>query len=264
MSIAYDPAPPGAGDAPTFPPLLSGESTPNGVDPFDKAIAGASAGADAGTVFWSPDTDIARAAVVLAPETTLERALAMHFANAVALNDAIGALAPPEVGLHHVWPDGIKINGAWCGALRAASDARDLAAVPDWLVVGWALSFEFPAGVRPGDAPEITALREEGCADLHPVRLIESWSRHFLTWLHGWEENGPSRLFDAWLGRAEGRGEEVVFEHGGAFKRGTFAGLDEAGAMILQTGSGVEILPIDAVLDAPRRWPPEQEKASTI
>ncbi len=258
MSIAYDPAPPGAGDAPTFPPLLTGESVPSGADPFDKAIAAASAGAEAGTVYWSPDAEIARAAVVLAPEIALGPALAMHFAAAVALNDSIGALAPPEVGFQHVWPDGIKINGAWCGAMWTASDARDVSATPDWLVVGWALSFEFPRGVNPGDAPEITALREEGCADLHHIRLIESWARHFLTWLHGWEEDGPQKLLNAWQDRAESRGEEVVFEHDGVLKRGTFAGLDETGGMILQTASGVEILPIETILDSPRAWPPER------
>jgi len=258
MSIAYDPAPPGDGDAPSFPPLLRGERVPRGLDPFDKAIAAASTGAEAGAVFWSPDTAIARAALVLAPEVELGPALAMHFANAAALNDAIGALAPPEVGLHHVWPDGIKVNGAWCGALRADADTRNLSATPDWLVVGWALSFEFPAGINPGDAPEITALREEGCADLHPIRLIESWARHFLTWLHDWEQDGPKRLFDAWLERAEGRGEEVVFDHAGAMWRGRFAGLDETGGMILQTASGMEILSLEAMLDAPRAWPPEE------
>lgn len=257
MSIAYDPAPPGAGDAPSFPPLLRGESVPAGVDPFDKAVAAAAAGAEPGSVFWSPDADIARAAVVLAPEVALGPALAMHFAAAAALNDAIGALAPPEVGLAHVWPDGIKVNGAWCGAMRAASDASALTATPDWLVVGWALSFEFPENVNPGDAPQITALREEGCADLSPIRLIESWARHFLTWLHEWEQDGPAKLVEAWLARAEGRGEEVVFRHDGALKRGVFAGLDETGGMILQTASEVEILPIEAMLRAPRPWPPE-------
>lgn len=257
MSIAYDPAPPGMGEAPSLPPLLTGVAAPAGGDPFGKAIAAAAAGADAGCVFWSPDAAIARAAVVLAPEIALGPALAMHFANAVALNDALGALAPPELGVSHVWPDGLKVNGAWCGATHAASDARDLAATPDWLVVGWSLSFEFPQGLAPGEAPGLTALREEGCADLAPVRLIESWARHFLTWLHDWEQDGPRRLFDAWLNRAEGRGGDVVFEHDGAVKRGVFAGLDETGGMILQTASGVEILPIQTLLDAPRPWPPE-------
>lgn len=260
MSIAYDPAPPGAGDAPTFPPLLTGVGVPPGVDPFEKAIAASAAGAEAGTVFWSPDVNIARAAVVLAPDVALGPALAMHFAAAAALNDSIGALAPPEVGLHHVWPDGIKINGAWCGAMRVASDARDLAALPDWLVAGWSLSIEFPTDADPGDAPDFTSLREEGCAEITHIRLIESWARHFLTWLHDWQEDGASRLFDAWRERAEGRGDEVVFEHDGGLKRGIFAGLDETGGMVLQTSSGVEVLPIETILDHPRAWPPESEE----
>jgi hypothetical protein len=163
--------------------------------------------------------------------------------------------------VQHVWPDGVKVNGAWCGALRIAASTRDPGATPDWLAVGVSLSRRFPEGGDPGDLPEITALEEEGCADLSRVRLIESWARHLLTWVHRWESDGPRPLFDAWLNRAEGRGEEVAFVHGGVRKRGVFRGLTETGDMLLDTPEGPETLPVLAVLDAPRTWPPTPEAA---
>jgi biotin-(acetyl-CoA carboxylase) ligase len=183
--------------------------------------------------------------------------MAMLFAAAAALNDSLGALAPPEVGVHHVWPDGVKVNGAWCGALRVDASTRAEKAVPDWLAVGVSLSRHFPKGLAPGEAPEITALDQEGCGDIPRVRLIESWSRHLLTWVHRWEQEGPRPLFDAWLNRAEGRGAETAFAHDGALRRGVFRGLGETGDMILDTAEGVQSLPILSVLDAPRAWPPE-------
>jgi biotin-(acetyl-CoA carboxylase) ligase len=259
LGIAYEPV---AADAtPTFPPLMSGRAVASGLDPFAKAVAAAALGEDAGAVFWSPDEDVLRAAVLFAPETPLRDALPMLFAAACAMNDAIGALAPPEVGLLHVWPDGIKINGAWCGAWRIDSDARDLDATPQWLAVGLSLSRRFPAGLAPGQAPQITALSEEGCADLSRVRLLESWTRHLLSWVHRWESDGPRPVFDAWLARAEGRGEEVAFLHDGVRRRGVFQGLSEAGDMVLRGADGASTLPVASVLDAPRVWPPALEPA---
>jgi len=254
VSIAYEPVAEGA--RPVFPPLMAGREVAPGVDPFAKAVAAASLGEDAGAVFWSPDDDVLRAAVLFAPETPLRDALAMLFAAGCAINDALGALAPPEVGVQHVWPDGLKVNGAWCGALRVDSDARDPDAAPDWLAVGLSLSRRFPAGLAPGAAPDITALSEEGCADLSRVRLLESWSRHLLSWVHRWESDGPRPVFDAWLARAEGRGETVAFRHAGAMRRGVFRGLAEGGDMMLDTDDGPVALPLAAVLDQPRAWPP--------
>jgi hypothetical protein len=93
MSIVYEPVAEGA--EPTFPPLLTGRPVAPGVDPFAKAVAAASLGEDAGAVFWSPDDAVLRLAVLFAPETPLGPSMAMLFACAVALNDSLGALAPP-------------------------------------------------------------------------------------------------------------------------------------------------------------------------
>jgi len=253
--VAYDPSPPRAGEAPTFPPLLSGERVRPGIDPFEKAIAAART-ADPGTVFWSPDEAIMQAALVLAPETTLDRTMAMVFAAACGLNDALGALAPPELAVHHVWPDAVKANGAFCGTLRAASDATAAGDAPNWFVVS--VSISIAAGdVEPGGSPEITALAEEGCAHLTTIRLLESWSRHTLVWINRWLEDGFKPLHDAWLSRAEGHGGEVVFEHGGTVRRGRFIGLDEFGDMLLETPDGTRQLSLLCMLKSPRAWPPE-------
>lgn len=254
MSIVDDPVAPDA--VPALPPLLTGRETPSGVDPFARAIAAAAAGEEAGALYWSPDEDVLRMAVVFAPEIALGDAASMLFVAAVALNDSLGALGPPEMGVQHVWPDGVKVNGGWCGALRLASDAASAEETPDWMVVGVSLSREMPADIDPGEAPDMTALAEEGCGGLSRVRLIESWSRHLLTWVHRWETDGPRPIFDAWLNRAEGRGAEVAFRHQDALRRGSFLGLSERGDMMLKTPEGTVTLPLLAILDAPRAWPP--------
>ena len=259
MSIAYDPTMPGAGEEPSFPPLLRGVAVKAGVDPFAKAVSDAGRGvAEVGDLYWSPDDVTLQAAIVFAPEEPLAEALPILFAVGNGLNDSIGALAPPEVGVSHVWPTGIKVNGAWCGVLRADAATRDAAAVPDWLVVGLSLALRWPAdGPTPGEAPDLTALNEEGCGHLSAVRLLESWSRHTLSWVNRWEDGELRAISDGWLNRAEGRGQAVAFAHGGATRRGEFMGLDEAGGMILKTEDGTEALPLLPILDNPAVWPPE-------
>ena len=259
MTLTYDPTMPGEGEAPTFPPLLRGVEVKSGVDPFGKAVSDAGRGvAEVGDLYWSPDGETLCGAIVFAPDEPLADAVPIIFAVANGLNDCIGALAPPEVGVQHVWPDGIKVNGAWCGALQMEASTRDPAAVPEWLIVGVSLSIKWDANnASPGEAPDLTALSEEGCGHLSAVRLLESWSRHTLTWVNRWEDGELRAITDGWLNRAEGRGQTVAFEHNGVTQRGTFLGLDEGGGMILKTESGNDALPLLPMLDAPRVWPPE-------
>ncbi len=243
--------------APSFPPLLSGRIVMPGVDPFEAACEAAAEGEDAGAVFWSDERAVIRVAIVLAPDTARAQALAMHLAAAVALNDSLGALAPAETGLRHLWPDGVEINGALAGVVRTRLADCGTDEVPGWMVTGVVLSRSFPADTPPGALPDYTALSEEGCADLTPTRLIESWSRHFLTWVHRWEEDGPRPLFDAWLYRAAGRDADVDFLIEGKTVRGRLMGLCEGGEASLRIDDGaVATRSLEAALVHPRRWPP--------
>ncbi|NIP77234.1 MAG: hypothetical protein GTN90_15165, partial [Xanthomonadales bacterium] len=86
-----------------------------------KAVAAAALGTVPGLICWARDEAAMRAALVLAPEAPLAHAMGITFAVAHGLGDALGALAPPEVALHYVWPGQFKVNGADCGRMRAAA-----------------------------------------------------------------------------------------------------------------------------------------------
>jgi len=227
---------------PTFPPLLRGETAPAGQDPFAKAVAAAAVGADPGLVVWSRAPDGLAAALVLAPEHPLEQSLSVVFAVALGLGDALGALAPPEVAVHYDWPGGIRVNGARCGRLRAAAPGADPGAIPDWLVVGVEMPYLPPEGVEPGTRPDETSLAEEGCIDVTPVALLESWTRHSLHWIHRWMEEGMAPLHEAWRGRAWGLGEDLP-------EGGIFVGIDEWGGRLVRTPSGTRLDPLTALLE---------------
>lgn len=234
-------------ETPGFPPLLYGEATR--MAPFPVAVERARQGTDAGLIVYRIRPDHLSAAIVLAPEDPLEDAMAMVFAAANGFADAFGGLAPSEVAAHFDWPGGIRINGARCGGLRAAAATGDPAAVPDWLVVGLDLPFFAASDEEPGDAPDRTTLWEEGCSEIEPRQLLESWSRHMLVWIHTWLDEGMPRLHADWRGRAFGIGEPVEIDLAGARHAGQFVGLDEKGGMLLKCDDDTRLLPLSMMLE---------------
>ncbi|MET4025757.1 BirA family biotin operon repressor/biotin-[acetyl-CoA-carboxylase] ligase [Marinobacter sp. MBR-99] len=214
--------------APQFPPLLTGEVVPRHTDPFDKAVSRAIAGVDSGTIFYSQTDDALRAALVLAPETPLEEAIQAVYVAQIGLAESLGALAPPEVPVHFQWPDRIKVNGAVCGGVRFASDVSDPKAYPNWLVIGIHVAFT-PTRNEPGDKPDETCLQEEGCVDITPMALLESWSKHTLLWLTYFMDSGFERIHADWRPRCDNLGMQIDYP-----RPGLFVGLDEKGRMLLR------------------------------
>lgn len=227
--------------APTFPPLLTGEEAPRGTAPFDKAIASALIGCDPGLLIWAPRDDRMEAALVLAPELPLSQAISIVFAPAIGFVDALGALGPPEVAVHHVWPGKFRVNGAHCGGLRAAAATHDPDLEPDWLVIGIDIPM-LPTG-EGGEDPTRTCLYLEGCAELTATDLLESWSRHTLTWIHRWLTDGLPPLHAAWRERAWEMGKPL------ADSTGTFMGLDELGGMLVKSGDTTHLRPLTDILE---------------
>ena len=228
-------------EAPTFPPLLRGEQAPPGAEPFDKAVSEALLGCDPGLVVWAARADAMSAALVLAPEQPLSTAISIAFAPAIGFVDALGALGPPEVAIHHVWPGGFKVNGADCGGLRASASINDPAAEPDWLVIGIDVPF-LPEGDG-GEDPTRTCLFHEGCGEVTPMQLLESWSRHTLVWINRWLDDGLAPLHAAWRERAWEMGDALPDGSG------TFMGLDEDGGMLVKTDDATTVRPLTEILE---------------
>lgn len=218
-----------AGWPPLLPPLLTGRAVAAGADPMAAAVREAAAGTDPGVFAFAAPGGRLRFAVTLAPEVPLLRAVQMGHALMLAAGDSIGALAPPKVAVEYRWPTTLLVNGADAGRVLLAASGDDPAAVPDWLVVGLDLRLEPDAGGEPGDRPDETSLFEEGSGPIPPARLLESMSRHFLSWLRRWEDDGFRPLHDAWWGRAE-KGMRV---DGAAL-----VGLDEDGRALLTDAEG--------------------------
>ena len=230
--------------SPAFPPLFRGEQAKHG-HPFDLAVARAREGVDPGLITFRIDPDKMSAALVLAPESPLEDAMAMQLVASIGFADALGALSPPEIGVHFEWPGILRVNGAKCGRVSTAASTRDPDVEPDWLVVGFELQiFPTTMEVEPGETPETTSLIEEGCGDIEPPKLLESWSRHTLVWINRYLDEGMPPIHAEWRSRAFQLGETI--SNGSAI--GKFLGIDEKGGMLLQRGDKTDLIPLSLTL----------------
>ena len=233
---------------PTFPPLLTGHDVKSPVHAFEHALDGAREGTfGAGDLVWSRNTQRLECAIVLEPEVSRRRSMEILHVGMVAFADAFGALAPPEVGVLYRWPNRLRINAGEIGRMRLAmSECADAEGVPDWLVLDLGVQMH-PAKMMddPGINMEFTNLVEEGCAGITRSELIESYSRHLLTWIHSWSVDGFRGVHDAWLDRAEDKEREVTIQYDGETLGGTFMGLDESGNLLLRDGDNTRLLSVD-------------------
>ena len=227
-----------------FPPLMSGHPVSGDEDPFVTACMKATMGCDAGLIVYNLAHDTLRVALVFAPEVPLAEAMTMLPVCAVGFQNALGALAPPEVAVHLEWSGGLRINGARCGQMRAASSTSTPTDIPDWLVVGFELPL-WPASEDTGHTPDQTALYAEGCADVEAPQLVESWARHTLNWIARWEQEGSKPLHAEWRGLAHGLGEDIT-QNG---LSGTFLGVDEQFGMLLRDQDTTHLLPLYTLLE---------------
>ncbi len=232
---------------PTFPPLLCGHGVKSPGSSFEIAIGGARSGEfGAGDCIWSRNTTRFDCAIVLEPDVSLHRAKEMLHVAMVAFGDGFGALAPPEVGAMYRWPGQLRINGARIGEARiAVSPGRDGNDCPDWMVVDISVQIAGdPAEPNPGNNLEETNFFEEGCGEITRTEMLESYCRHFLTWLHTWKEEGFAPIHRAWSERAEDRNRVFGLNYCGEDLTGTFLGLDDGGDLLIKVGAQTRLLSV--------------------
>jgi len=215
---------------PSFPPLFRGECVPTYGNPFTKAVMEAKSNIDPGLIVYSQDMGNLEAALVLAPDIPLNKALGMVLVTKMGLADSLGALAPPEVAIQFNWPNKIKVNGAFCGEVFYQASTNYETKVPDWLVIGFRIPFLWDTTVESGHKPEETVLSDEGCIDITPRLLLESWSRHTLVWLNRFLDEGLNPVHKAWCEKCDNLGENISFP-----TPGVFMGLDEYGNMLIKS-----------------------------
>ncbi|MDX1717642.1 MAG: biotin/lipoate--protein ligase family protein [Anderseniella sp.] len=226
---------------PQFPPLLKGHAVAPGVAASACALEALRDGnAGAGDLFWSRSEDRLNMAVVLEPDVALSKAAQMQHVMTVAFGDAFGAISPPEISVHVRWPGDILVNGAKAGeVVTFVSKAAAADDEPDWMVVSLDVAITLDLSVpNPGERMDSTTLHEEGAGEVDRTQLLESVSRHFLTWIDTWQHEGFRAVHDNWTGRLPDDGKPVTVRDGARDLTGEMTGLDEDGNLLFKTTDG--------------------------
>ena len=156
----------------------------------------------------------------------------LPFAAGLALSHALGRFGV-EASLK--WPNDVvigtrKLAGILCEVEPAASD-RNRAAVAVGIGVNLTVS-TFPPDVNGISAHEVAAAIE-------PARLLDSWVEAFAKRLTALEAHGVPGLRDEWYARASGLHREVRAVGPAGMIVGVAEGIDDDGALLIRTESGV-------------------------
>jgi BirA family biotin operon repressor/biotin-[acetyl-CoA-carboxylase] ligase len=229
----------------------------------EEAKRQAAAGAPAGTLIWALKQQAGRGrrgrawvsapgnlylSLLLRPDRPAAAAAQLGFAAALAVGEALAPLLPAVAELAYKWPNDVLVAGRKISGILLESQAAEAGRV-DWLVIG--------IGVNIASFPEeseypATSLAAAGAAPVALEAVLEAVARGCHFWYERWLAEGFAPLRAAWLARARGLGEPIRVRLPQGESHGRFAGLDQEGALLLDTGTGFSRVTAGEVFPAAR------------
>jgi BirA family biotin operon repressor/biotin-[acetyl-CoA-carboxylase] ligase len=179
-----------------------------------------------GRTWFSPPGNL-YLSVLLRLEVPPERVSELSFVTAITVADAIDALLPKQSKATLKWPNDVLVDeGKIAGILVESID--------DAQIIGIGVNVL----EAPRNAPYKTAtlVGAGGIATVDGARdiLLDGLAKY----LEEWKEHGFEPIRTAWLARAHPIGTPLRASIGGRTEEGLFAGLDERGALLLDTPEG--------------------------
>jgi BirA family biotin operon repressor/biotin-[acetyl-CoA-carboxylase] ligase len=207
----------------------------------DEAARLADQGAPEGTVVWAREQTGGRgrrgrhwvspvgnlySSTVLRPACAAPRAAELGFVAALAVGDIV----PVGRQVRLKWPNDVLVDGGKVAGILLESALGQTGEVQH-VVAG--------IGVNVGLAPQLPDMRYPGATLGGSVEAaLESLTGALARRLAQWRSTGFATVRAAWLAQAGPLGSEVDVRLGGELVRGRFAGLDEEGALLLETAQG--------------------------
>jgi BirA family biotin operon repressor/biotin-[acetyl-CoA-carboxylase] ligase len=232
-------------DLPILPPgfrLISRETVGSTNDEARALIA---AGAAKGAVIWAECQTAGRGrhgrewisapgnlycSVILRPEVPSARLSEIAFVAALAVRDAVTPGLPPDVPVDLKWPNDVLIAGRKvAGILVEAEKLPDEARTA--LIVGIGINIVSAPRETSHPATCLSAITRAPRVSRLLVSLVAALDRRAAQWAR----NGFTEIRDEWMRHAYKVGGQVTAGNG---LTGAFAGVDEAGAMIISLTNG--------------------------
>lgn len=191
-----------------------------------------------GNVWDSPMGNLYMSAV-LRPACSPERAGQLAFVVALALSAAMDPYLDPERHRKTLkWPNDILIDGLKISGILLESNikTKNKTATLDYVILGTGVNiFAPPEGAAGLDSLKtrpvyVNVFRDEYLAQLSACVKL-------------WQEKGFAHIREAWLKQAHGLNSPMRARLAdGREYKGTFAGLDPEGALLLESGKRTELI----------------------
>jgi BirA family transcriptional regulator, biotin operon repressor / biotin---[acetyl-CoA-carboxylase] ligase len=165
--------------------------------------------------------------IVLRPDVPAARSVEIGLVAALAVADAVDALLPQHVRATLKWPnDVLARNGKIAGILLEQAD--------DTLILGIGLNIlQAPSGV----SYQVSTI--VGCGGLATVDgAREKLLSALANWFGIWQQEGFPPIRANWLARAHPLGATLRVRLADRFVIGSFAGIDDDGALLLDAPDG--------------------------
>jgi BirA family biotin operon repressor/biotin-[acetyl-CoA-carboxylase] ligase len=190
---------------------------------------------------WTSEPGNLYASLLLIDPAPPERLASLPLAVAVAVHAALRAVLPTGgEPLEVKWPNDILIGRKkTCGILI---ESEALPGGHRALVIGIGINIRH----MPASAPYgVTRLNDQG-SQASPEDVFAHLFREMATVLVEWDEGrGIASVVDRWRSVACGIGEKITVNLPERSLNGTFAGIDDTGFLLLDTGQG-SLMPIAA------------------
>lgn len=177
--------------------------------------------------FWASPVGNLYCSTILRPACSPQRAAEIGFVAALAVAD----LVPRGRNLRLKWPNDVLVDGGKvAGILPESSIGQD--GKLEFVVLG--------IGVNVSFAPQLPDMRYPGAilggttVEAAAERLTQGLAR----WLTEWRRGGFDEIRAGWLAKAGPLGTDVDVRLGEELVRGKFAGVDDSGALLLDTAAG--------------------------
>jgi len=197
-------------------------------DPMARARDLAAGGEDPATILCIDSENFFDCAVILHPEMSLAESRLALYVGMLGLGDAIGSVVPAGIDITYRWPNTIDANVGIIAQVQLAS----------------------PPGIAEATEPPWLVLRASVAADLTPPLLLESFSRHFLSWMNLWQNDGYSPVRAMWLSHSAEQGKKIEFSTGSHVSQGVFETIDEEGALVLDDEGATIRVPLNLIFSS--------------